>query len=149
LFATVERKYTNASIIKCGYNLKRLNYNFDFATSHSTGFFIRKDLNKKIGYYDEKFKCSADYDLYLRLFKIKDLVIDKTPINKIIGVVANGGFSSTLSPLSHLKEEIQIRKKNNQNVLMLILITINAIIKILFKKILPYKKKKLKIMRIF
>ena len=38
LFTTVKRNYTGEYIIKSGYNLNRLKYNFDFATSHSTGF---------------------------------------------------------------------------------------------------------------
>jgi len=151
LFATVERRYLGATIIKSGYDLYRLNYNFDFATSHSIGFYIRKDLNLKIGYYDTKFKCSADYDLYLRLFKNKNLKIKKTSSHKIIGIVEKGGFSSQLSPFEHLKEEILIRKKNNQNIFFLIIITINSLIKILYKKIFfdKIKNKKLKIFRTF
>ena len=66
LFATVKRNYIGATIIKSGYNLKRLNYNFDFATAHSTGFYIKKSFHDKIGFYDLSFKCSADYDF---LFK--------------------------------------------------------------------------------
>ena len=38
IFGTVKRYYTTGYIIKSGYNKFRLNYNFDFATSHSTGF---------------------------------------------------------------------------------------------------------------
>ena len=73
LFATVKRNYIGSTIIKSGYNLKRLNYNFDFATAHSTGFYIKKKFHDKIGLYDLRFKCSADYDFYLRIFKKKIL----------------------------------------------------------------------------
>ena len=45
-FATVKRQYTKSSIIKSGYNVKRLLYNFDFATSHSSGFFMKKIISK-------------------------------------------------------------------------------------------------------
>ena len=51
-----------------GFNFQRILYNFDFATSHTTGFF-KKNVYKEIGLYDTKFKCSADYDLYYRLYK--------------------------------------------------------------------------------
>ena len=48
VFGTVKRHYTKDTIIKYGYNPNRLKYNFDFATSHSTGFFIKKKSFSKI-----------------------------------------------------------------------------------------------------
>ena len=45
---------------------KRIFYNFDFATAHSTGFFLKRDVYKKIGLYDLEFRCSSDFDLYFR-----------------------------------------------------------------------------------
>ena len=136
LFATVQRHYLGATIIKSGFNLNRLKYNFDFATSHSTGFYLKKKIHDKIGLYNLQFKCSADYDLYLRIFKIKDLKISSTKKNKIIGEVKSGGFSSTLTPLQHLNEETKIRVKNNQNILFIILIYVNTMIKIFIKKLI-------------
>ena len=50
LFATVKRNYIGSTIIKSGYNLKRLNYNFDFATAHSTGFYIKKNFMIKLDF---------------------------------------------------------------------------------------------------
>tara|TARA_B100001063_G_scaffold222423_1_gene228881 strand:- start:598 stop:1359 length:762 start_codon:yes stop_codon:yes gene_type:complete len=135
LFATVKRNYLGATIIKSGFNLNRLNYNFDFATAHSTGFYIKKNFHNKIGLYDLSFKCSADYDFYLRIFKLKNLKIMSTNHNNIIGEVQSGGFSSTLTPLEHLKEETKIRLKNKQNILLIILIFVNTLTKILAKKL--------------
>jgi len=135
LFATVKRNYLGKTIVKSGYNLKRLNYNFDFATSHTTGFYIKKKLHDKVGFYDTKFKCSSDYDFYYRLLKNNKLNIKYTKKNKIIGIVKSGGFSSSFSPIEHLNEETKIRIKNQQNVLFIFLIYINALIKILIKKI--------------
>ena len=135
LFATVKRNYLGATVIKSGYNLSRLNYNFDFATSHTTGFYVKKSLHKLIGYYDIRFKCSSDYDFYLRLFKNKDILIKSTPKNKIIGEVKSGGFSSTFTPLQHLNEETKIRIKNNQNYILIIIIYLNTLFKIFFKKL--------------
>ncbi len=141
VFATVKRNYLGKTIIKSGYNLNRLNYNFDFATSHSTGFYIKKNLHNKFGLYDTNFKCSSDYDFYLRVLKNNDLNIEKTKKNKIIGIVKSGGFSSTFSPFQHLNEETKIRIKNKQNKLFIFLIYINASVKIFIKKILPKKTK--------
>ena len=39
VFGTVKRNYTKDTLIKYGFDKKKLLYNFDFATSHSTGFF--------------------------------------------------------------------------------------------------------------
>jgi glycosyltransferase involved in cell wall biosynthesis len=135
LFATVKRNYIGSYIIKSGYDLKRLNYNFDFATSHSTGFYIKKKFHRLIGFYEQKFKCSADYDFYLRLFKNKNLNIKKTSKNKIIGEVQSGGYSSTLSKLEHLNEETKIRFNNKQNILLILAIYINTLIKMTLKKL--------------
>lgn len=135
LFATVKRHYLGGTIIKSGYNLRRLKYNFDFATAHSTGFYIKSEFHKKIGMYDTSFKCSSDYDFYYRLLKNQNINIRSTSKNKLVGIVQKGGFSSTLSPLEHLNEETRIRIKNKQNLLFLLLIYLNSIIKIIIKKI--------------
>ena len=129
LFATVKRHYLGKTITKSGFNLKRLNYNFDFATSHSTGFYIKKSFHDKIGFYNLNFKCSADYDFYLRIFKLKNLKVMSTNRNKIIGEVQSGGFSSTYSSFDHLIEETKIRMKNNQNIFLISLIFVNTLIK--------------------
>ncbi len=135
LFATVKRNYLGGYIIKSGFNLKRLLYNFDFATSHTTGFYVKKSIHKMIGLYDIKFKCSSDYDFYLRLFKNKNILIKSTPKNKIIGEVKSGGFSSTFTPLQHLNEETKIRIKNNQNYILICIIYLNTLFKICLKKL--------------
>ena len=67
LFATVKRNYRGGVVIKSGFNINRIFYNFDFATSHSTGFYMKREIHNEVGLYDTKFKLSADYDMYLRL----------------------------------------------------------------------------------
>ena len=59
--------------------------------------------------------------------------------NKIIGEVQSGGFSSTLTPIQHLKEETKIRLKNKKNFLLIVAIFLNTLIKIFIK----FLKKKL------
>ena len=135
LFATVKRNYLGATIIKSGFNLNRLNYNFDFATAHSTGFYLKKDFHNKLGFYDLSFKCSADYDFYYRLFKNKKINVLSTNKNKIIGEVKSGGYSSKLSRLDHLNEETKIRFKNKQSFFIILLIYINSLIKIFIKNL--------------
>ena len=133
IFGTVKRHYTTGPIYKYGINEKRLLYNFDFATSHSTGFFIKKNIFKRMGYFNTNFKISADYDLYFKLIiknKIKGISTKK---NELIGVMKSGGYSSKISFINHLKEEMKIRYLNGQNLFFLSLIFFNSIIKNLFK----------------
>ena len=133
VFGTVIRNYKRGGRIhKHGFNFQRMLYNFDFATSHTTGFFLKKNVYKEIGLYDTKFKCSADYDLYYRLYKGK-YKGGSTKKHEIIGNVASGGYSSTFSFLDHITEESKIRLKNNQNFFVIIIIFVNAFIKKLFK----------------
>jgi len=134
VFGTVKRHYTNRPILKYGYNPNKLKYNFDFATSHSTGFFIKLKSLKKIGYFDTKYNCSADYDFYYKAIITKKLKGDFTNKKQLIGIVQSGGYSSKISFLDHLFEESKIRVKNNQNILFVFLIYCNAIIKHLLKK---------------
>ena len=42
VFGTVVRNYTKSKILKYGFNFNKIIYNFDFATSHTTGFFLKK-----------------------------------------------------------------------------------------------------------
>jgi glycosyltransferase involved in cell wall biosynthesis len=134
VFGAVKRNYTNKTIIKSGYNPLRLRYNFDFATSHSTGFFIKLESIKKVGKFNTKYKCSADYDFYYRAIIKKKLHGSFTKKNQITGVMKSGGFSSTISFLDHLLEECSIRLNNDQNLFLIVLIFTNAIIKNIFKK---------------
>ena len=133
IFGTVKRHYTKSTIIKSGLNITRLKYNFDFATSHSTGFYLKRKIFLKNGLFNTKFKYSADYDLYYRLMinlKIKGGYTNKS---KIIGEMSKGGFSSRISFLSHLLEEAKIRIHNNQNLFFVFLIFLNSLLKKILK----------------
>ena len=134
VFGTVVRNYTKKKIIKFSLNPKRVFYNFDFATAHSTGFFLKREVYKKIGVYDLKFKCSSDFDLYFRMIK-KGYIGSVTKKKDLIGNVASGGFSSKISFFEHLIEETKIRLKNKQNLLFIIIIFMNAIFKKLLKNL--------------
>ena len=57
VFGTVLRHYTKSTILKHGFNKKKLFYNFDFATSHSTGF--KRKIFKKLGFFNTLYKCSS------------------------------------------------------------------------------------------
>jgi len=129
VFGTVRRHYNKDTILKYGFNLKKLNYNFDFATSHSTGFFLKKKFYNLVLNFDTKYKCSADYDIYYKLFvkrKLKGAYTDK---KQLIGIVSSGGFSSKFGFLNGILEECKIRLNNGQNFFIVLVILLNNFIK--------------------
>lgn len=137
VFGTVERHYLgNNKIIKSGFDKKRIKYNFDAQSSHSTGFFIKSEAQKKLGLYNTNYRCSADYDLFYKLIITNKMQGLSTKSSEIIGVVSSGGFSSKFGFWNHLKEETKIRLMNKQNRLLISLIFINAILKYYIKKFL-------------
>ncbi len=135
VFGTVKRHYTKSTILKYGFNKNRLRYNFDFATAHSTGFFLKKKIFDKYGVFNTKYICSADYDLYYRLILRNKLIGSFSKKNQLIGIVKSGGFSSKLSFFDHIIEETKIRINNDQNLIIVTIIFFNALIKEIIKKV--------------
>ncbi len=134
IFGTVMRHYKTDSILKSGFNVNKLKYNFDFATSHSTGFFLKRKIFIKHGMFNTKYKISADYDLYIRLILKNKISGSSTNKNDLIGTVASGGYSSKVPFFQHLIEESKIRLNNNQNFFLILIIFFNAIFKFIYKK---------------
>ncbi len=112
-----------------GYKRWKIFYTWGFYSSHSTGFFIKKEAAKVLGDYNLKYKYSADYDYFYRMIvhhKMKGVSSTK---NELFGVFKRGGYSSKVKFFDHLVECTRIRLDNKQNKFM-ILITI--IIKFIF-----------------
>ena len=138
VFGTVRRHYNKDTILKYGYNFKKLYYNFDFATSHSTGFFLKKKYYNFVNNFDTKYECSADYDIYYKLFIKKKLNGSFTNKNQLIGIVSSGGFSSKFGFLNGLLEECKIRLNNGQNFFIVLIILSNTLIKKFLKDIFNF-----------
>lgn len=136
IFGTVIRHYTNDTILKYGFNKKKIYFNFDFATAHSTGFYLKKKTFLKVGLFDTRYKCSADYDLYYKILLKEKLKGLSTKKNEIVGEVSAGGFSSKLNFIEHLFEETKIRYNNKQNLFVILIIFLNALVKYFYKIIL-------------
>ena len=112
-----------------GYKRWKIFYTWGFYSSHSTGFFIKKQAAKILGEYNLKYKYSADYDYFYRMIvhhKMKGVSSKK---NELFGIFQRGGYSSKVKFFDHLVECTRIRLDNKQNKFM-ILITI--IIKFIF-----------------
>ena len=87
---------------------------------HTTVFF-KKKLLSEVGFYDESFKISSDYDFMIRLLKIKKIRIfflDKFTIKMRSGGLSNKNIKNIFIKFL---EDISIMKKNKMNVLKSIL----------------------------
>ena len=93
-----------------GYNPRKIKWSFGFYTTHSVGFFIKRESQLKVGFYNLKYKNSSDYDLFYRMilkFKMKGVATKK---DEIFGEFRKGGFSSKFTYLEFLKENTPRKK---------------------------------------
>ncbi len=116
-----------------GFNPKIINWSFGFYTTHSVGFFIKRESQLKVGFYDLKYKYSADYDLFLRMIKKFNFNGLSTKKNEIFGKFRPGGLSSRIKFIDYLRECNKIRINNGQNTFFVYFIYILRIIKNLKK----------------
>jgi glycosyltransferase involved in cell wall biosynthesis len=117
-FGSVKKHWGTIS----GYYPRKIKYSWFFYTSHSTGFFLKRDAAEKNGKYSLKYKYSSDFDYFYRLIihnKFKGVATKK---DEVFGIFRPGGISATLDKEEHFFEKIQIRIDNNQNKYFLILI---------------------------
>jgi len=118
-----------------GYYPKKIKWTFGFYSTHSIGFFIKKEAHKKVGFYNIKYKYSADYDLFYRLIVKKKMNGMATRKSEVFGKFRRGGLSSRIRYIDFLKECSQIRLDNKQNFFLVYLIFFVRLIKN-FRKIL-------------
>ncbi len=104
-----------------GYKPWKINFTWGFYSSHSTGFFIKKDAAKIVGTYNTKYKYSADYDYFYRMIVKHKLKGIGTKKNELFGIFARGGFSSKINFFDHLVECTKIRLDNGQNKIIVLI----------------------------
>ena len=100
LFGSVN-KYNK---IYSGYHPRKLYWTFGFYSSHSVGFFIKRKSQLEIGYYNTKYKYSADYDLFYRMIiknKMKGLA---TKNDEVIGYFRSGGLTDKIKYIDYEKK---------------------------------------------
>jgi glycosyltransferase involved in cell wall biosynthesis len=118
-----------------GYRPEKIKYSWGFYSSHSTGFYVKRESAKKIGLYNLKYKYHADYDYFYRMIVKKKMKGIATKKNEIVGIFRRGGFSSKISYRKSFFEELKIRYDNNQNILSILIIATYKFFKH-FKKII-------------
>ena len=116
-----------------GFKPEVINWSFGFYTTHSVGFFIKRESQLKVGLYDLKYKYSADYDLFLRMIKKFNLIGLSTKKNEIFGKFRPGGLSSRIKFIDYLRECNKIRINNGQNTFFVYFIYVLRILKNLKK----------------
>ena len=112
-----------------GYKPHKIYWSWGFYSSHSTGFFIKRNSAKIVGLYNLKYKFSSDYDYFYRMIVKEKLKCIGTKKSELFGIFRRGGFSSTINFYDHFIEEIQIRLDNKQNKILVLLIFIYKYLK--------------------
>jgi len=112
-----------------GYKPYKIKWSWGFYSSHSTGFYIKRDSAKKVGLYDLQYKYSSDYDYLYRMIVHKKMDGIATKKNEIFGEFRRGGFSSKIKFIDHFFEEIKIRVNNKQNKFLILFIIIYKFLK--------------------
>jgi glycosyltransferase involved in cell wall biosynthesis len=120
LFGSVKKHWG----ILSGYRPWKLFYSWGFYSSHSTGFYVKKDAAEKIGKYNLKYLYSADYDYFYRMIVHHKLKGVGTKKNELFGIFRRGGYSSKIKFIDHLFETTKIRLDNGQNKFLILVIFI-------------------------
>jgi glycosyltransferase involved in cell wall biosynthesis len=105
-----------------GYKPEKIKYSWGFYSSHSTGFFIKRESATEVGLYNIKYKYHADYDYFYRMIVKNQMSGIATKKEEIVGIFRRGGFSSTIKFWDSFLEEIKIRYDNKQNILIIAVI---------------------------
>ena len=108
--------------IQSGFFPWKIYWTFGFYSTHSVGFFIKKESQKKLGFYNTKYKYSADYDLFYRMIVKKKMKGVATKKNEVIGYFRPGGISDKIKYIDYLNENTRIRLDNKQNYFLVMLI---------------------------
>lgn len=101
------------------YEPEKLYYRFNIYPSHSTGFFVKKKVHKKIGLYDSSLNFGADYDFFYKLIKDKKLRGKIAKKKEEFGKFNLEGLSSKVPFYKSYFYEMKIRYKNGQNFIYL------------------------------
>jgi glycosyltransferase involved in cell wall biosynthesis len=104
-----------------GYRPWKISFSWGFYSSHSTGFFIKRNSAKKLGFYNLKYKYSSDYDYFYRMIVKEKFKGMGTKKDELFGVFSRGGYSSRIDFFDHMVECTKIRLDNGQNKILVLI----------------------------
>ena len=114
----------------------QLQVNMPNTRTHIQGQFTqKKKAQMKVGYYNTKYKFSADYDFFYRMIVKHNLEGTATKKNEIFGKFRSGGLSSKISFVEYLSESCRIRLDNKQNIFLVSIIFLLKYVKHLINRI--------------
>ena len=114
-------------------NQKKFGGALTFTLLTQVDFLLKKKIQDEIGYYDTRYKCSADYDFFYKLIvknKKRGMITKK---DQLIANFDSGGYSSRLSLFEHMIEETNIRINNKQNKIIVLAMFVLKFLKHYFK----------------
>ena len=111
-----------------GYKPWKIKFSFGFYTSHSVGFFIKREKHIEVGKYSLDY-LSSDLDFFYKMIVNLKLKGMSTKKDEVLGEFSKGGFSSKINYITHLKDLNKIRINNNQNKIFVYTLYIFKIIK--------------------
>lgn len=117
-----------------GYKPWKIYWSFGFYSAHSIGFFITRNAQMNVGYYNTKYKYSSDYDLFYRMILKKNMTGMATKKSEVFGKFRRGGISSKITFFKYLMETIKIRIDNGQNKLIVFVIFLAKVVKKIISK---------------
>ena len=98
-----------------GFYPHKISTHLNVIPSNSGGFFLNKNMQKKLGLFDERYKCSADYDLVYKMIKSKKVKFICSEKHEILSKKIPEGFSTKYGFFNNLLEEVKIRNSNGEN----------------------------------
>jgi len=115
--------YLLGSVLKkkvySGFFPNKIYYKFNIFPSHSVGFFVKKHVHEKYGYYDDKLEYCSDYSFIYKLIK-KKLKWSTTTKTEVLGKFYSGGLSERINIYQKIFYESKIRIINDQNLFYVI-----------------------------
>ena len=125
----------NGKIVRYwNYNFKKLNKFNSFKIAH-TALIVKKEIIKKLNFYDLKYSISSDTDFVLRMSQVKGLKFKK--IEKTIVLMNVGGLSNSYENLlEKIYQDLKIYFKNF-NLLFLFIYSFKIFFK--FYKLIKWK----------
>ncbi|HIT21531.1 MAG TPA: glycosyltransferase [Candidatus Scybalousia intestinigallinarum] len=110
-YSKLEIKDENLDKVIRVFDPKKGNYKFGWYPPHPT-LYVKTEVYKKHGLYNQKFRIAADYDFMLRVMKDQSLKIQY--INKVLVYMRSGGLSTNgfKGYYKSLKESYTVLKVN-------------------------------------